>query len=718
VADYTPRILAGRYEVGESIGRGGMAQVYVGRDTRLGRTVAIKLLRSDLAKDPAFQTRFRREAQAAASLNHPAIVSVYDTGEDLNTDAQGVTHHLPFIIMEYVEGHTLRELMRDGAALPIDEAMDITIGVLSALQYAHHAGIVHRDIKPANIMLTVAGQVKVMDFGIARALTETSETVTQSQAVIGTAQYLSPEQARGENVDARSDLYSTGCVLFELLTGRPPFVGDSAVAVAYQHVREQPVPPSTYAPDVPQSLDRIVLKALAKDRSLRYSTASEFLADLEAAKHGRAVSAPPVSSLAGEPTQVIAPGGLQAAAIAAAAAAAAGNARTAQGAAPTAPFPPTQNSFQRGGILPSPEQVAEEEEEERQSRRRIILISVIAGGVVILLGVALFFLLRGGGTEEPAETPPPTPSTSASVEAESVTVPICGTIAGAEFSNCTEQDAIDLLTKAGLVPQRAAGAEASDTVKDGYVIRFEPKPGDTVKEGDTVVYVLSSGPDEGTVPNVEGMTQEDAIDALERAGFTVRPGTVSEPSATVPKDMVTSTDPAKATTQKRGTAITLHVSSGYTSVPTDCVGATLDQCKTLLDDAGLVSGEVTEEVNEDKAAGTVLRTEPSGGSSAAQKSSVRIWVAKARPQVAVPAELVGLDKAAAVQWVASLGLNSAEEEEYSDTVPAGKVIRTDPAADTMLREGDVVTLYISKGPEPQPSPTATPTTTPSNPASP
>ena len=271
MVDDGSRILAGRYEVGELIGRGGMAEVHIGHDTRLGRTVAIKILRSDLARDPSFQNRFRREAQSAASLNHPAIVSVYDTGEDVFTEPTGVVAHVPFIVMEYVEGHTVRDILRDGHAVPIEEAVDITAGVLSALEYSHHAGIVHRDIKPANVMLTPTGAVKVMDFGIARAVADSAATMTQTQAVIGTAQYLSPEQARGETVDARSDLYSTGCLLFELLTGRPPFIGDSPVAVAYQHVREAAPVPSSFASDVPDTLDRITLKALAKERDSRYS---------------------------------------------------------------------------------------------------------------------------------------------------------------------------------------------------------------------------------------------------------------------------------------------------------------------------------------------------------------------------------------------------------------------------------------------------------------
>ncbi|WP_273168886.1 Stk1 family PASTA domain-containing Ser/Thr kinase, partial [Actinomyces israelii] len=287
-----PQVLAGRYEIRDLIGRGGMAEVHLGYDKRLSRIIAIKLLRSDIAGDPTFQARFRREAQSAAALNHPTIVAVYDSGEEEITAPNGATRSVPYIVMEYVEGHTVRELLGDGDAVPIPEAVEITTGVLDALEYSHRAGIVHRDIKPGNIMLTSTGAVKVMDFGIARAMEDSSATVTQTHAVVGTAQYLSPEQARGEVVDARSDLYSTGCLLYELLTGQPPFTGDSAVAIAYQHVREIPKPPSALAADVPESLDRVVLKALAKARDDRYQDAAHMRNELLAAARGMAVSAP------------------------------------------------------------------------------------------------------------------------------------------------------------------------------------------------------------------------------------------------------------------------------------------------------------------------------------------------------------------------------------------------------------------------------------------
>src|SRR6187551_2795901 len=260
-----PQRIGGRYEVGELLGRGGMAEVRKGTDVRLGRTVAVKRLRTDLASDATFQARFRREAQSAASLNHPAIVAVYDTGEETTTDSSG--HEgvdQPYIVMEYVAGRTLREIIREGRKILPERALEITSGVLSALDYSHRAGIIHRDIKPGNVMLTPSGDVKVMDFGIARAISDASSTMTQTAAVVGTAQYLSPEQARGETVDSRSDVYSAGCLLYELLTGRPPFVGDSPVAVAYQHVREPAAPPSDHDTEVTPEVDAIVMKALAK----------------------------------------------------------------------------------------------------------------------------------------------------------------------------------------------------------------------------------------------------------------------------------------------------------------------------------------------------------------------------------------------------------------------------------------------------------------------
>ena len=285
----TPQHLSDRYELGEILGFGGMSEVHLARDMRLHRDVAVKVLRADLARDPSFYLRFRREAQNAAALNHPAIVAVYDTGE-----AQTPTGPLPYIVMEYVDGVTLRDIVQNDGPIPPRKALEYIADACQALNFSHQNGIIHRDVKPANIMITHTGAVKVMDFGIARALADTGNSVTQTAAVIGTAQYLSPEQARGEPVDARSDVYALGCVLYEILTGEPPFVGDSPVAVAYQHVREDPVPPSQKHAGVSPELDAVVLKALAKNPENRYQSAAEMRADLVRVHSGEPPEAPKV----------------------------------------------------------------------------------------------------------------------------------------------------------------------------------------------------------------------------------------------------------------------------------------------------------------------------------------------------------------------------------------------------------------------------------------
>jgi len=274
------KVLGGRYQLGEMIGTGGMADVYIAQDQRLSREVAVKILRSDLAKDPTFVSRFRKEAKAAAGLNHPGIVAVYDSGEE----------PAPYIVMELVSGHTLRELIHNGERLPLDRALEIGAGILAALEYSHQRGIVHRDIKPANVMITDKGDVKVMDFGIARAMDDLGATLTSTWNVVGTAQYLSPEQALGEIADAPTDIYSTGCLLYELLTGRPPFTGETPVSIAYQHVSGALTPARQLQPDLPESVEVVLTVALAKKPEDRYVSASAMLEDINKIRSGQNIS--------------------------------------------------------------------------------------------------------------------------------------------------------------------------------------------------------------------------------------------------------------------------------------------------------------------------------------------------------------------------------------------------------------------------------------------
>ncbi|WP_454050503.1 Stk1 family PASTA domain-containing Ser/Thr kinase [Cellulomonas sp. Marseille-Q8402] len=649
MVDDGSRILAGRYEVGELIGRGGMAEVHIGHDTRLGRTVAIKILRSDLARDPSFQARFRREAQAAAALNHPAIVAVYDTGEDTYTEPTGAVAHVPFIVMEYVEGHTVRDILRDGQAVPIEEAIEITAGVLSALEYSHHAGIVHRDIKPANVMLTPTGAVKVMDFGIARALADSAATMTQTQAVIGTAQYLSPEQARGETVDARSDLYSAGCLLFELLTGRPPFIGDSPVAVAYQHVREIAPAPSSVASDVPEVLDRICAKALAKERDARYSTAAEFRADLEAAARGQQVNAPAVPAVlgAGAATQVLSPDPAAT--------------QVLPGDAPAwAPTGP--------GTSVLPAQNGEDPEDEQKSKRWLwITLSIVAA---VAIGGILWLLLRGDG-EEPAAT---------------TTVP---TIAG-----LAEADAVAQLQAAGFEYTRQA--EASADQPEGTVTRSDPAGGTEAEEGSTIEFWVSTGPNSVAVPDVSGLTQEAARAQLEDAGLTV--GSVQEENDPAqPADRVLRTDPASGQSVADGSAVTLLIASGNVELG-DLAGQTQDEAVAALTALNLGSSIGTEE-SATVEAGRVIRQDRSG--LLPQRTVITLTIATAPTTVTIPTDIVGKTEADATAQLQGLGLvvDSIASDEPSNQ-PVGTVLTSSPAPGQTARIGNTVTLTLSSGPNP------------------
>ncbi|HEU0131245.1 MAG TPA: Stk1 family PASTA domain-containing Ser/Thr kinase [Mycobacteriales bacterium] len=542
-------LLGGRYEVGAPLGEGGMAEVYRGRDTRLGRDVAIKVLRSTLAGDPTFLARFRREAQAAASLNHPNIVSVYDTGDD-----DGV----PFIVMEYVEGRTLREVLRTQGRMLPQRALEIVADVCAALEHAHEQGIVHRDIKPANVMLNSSGTVKVMDFGIARAITASTSTMTQTQQVIGTAQYLSPEQARGEHVDARSDVYSTGCLLYELLTHQPPFTGDSPVAVAYQHVREDPTLPSTLNPDVEPAMESVVMKAMAKNPGNRYQTAAEMRDDLLRAAAGRPVRATPILSAAD--TTLLTP------------------------AASTAVL----------GTLPP----------ERRSRRGVAYAALAVATILVFLAsmflVKAFFKNSGksiavpnvvGMTEKQAratlaaqglkvgdvdtkfsERPAGTVIDQDPLARFSVTV---GDTVNLTLSKGIEQIAVPDVTGQSLEDARAAlesrGLKVAKVVEKeqagppGRVLSVDPAPGTQLPRGGGVTLTVISG--RLTVPDLFGKTFEQARQELEALGFSnvVRQDVPTDNPAEV--GTVVGQNPAKGAKAGRNDTITLQVGEPAPTTP-------------------------------------------------------------------------------------------------------------------------------------------------------
>lgn len=449
------RILAGRYTVKEFIGQGGMATVYKGVDTKLGRTVAIKIMKADLAGDEAFIERFRQEAQSAARMSHQSIVRVLDAGDDYIQTAAGAKK-IPFIVMEYVDGKNLRQYLASGE-VSLDEAARITYDVLDALEYSHRAGIVHRDIKPANIMVTSKGRVKVMDFGIARAVSETSSTLQQTTTILGTAAYFSPEQAKGETVDSRSDLYSTGVMLYEMVAGKVPFRGDSAVAVAYQHVSERPVAPSKVNERVTAPFDRVILHALAKDRNRRFQTAGEFREALRLAAAGQM---PDLAGGADEDTSLLDGGSAQ----------------------------ESEMALQ---------QLADTTPARNQSRPPVLWIWAAVVTIVAMVAAVAFWALNFAGREV--------------VPANSRLVP---DVVGVE-----KEVAIDMLEDLDLIVVPIQ--EASDEIEEGKAIRTDPAAGTTLVKGDTVTLFISAGSESVAVPNIVGMTQADAAAALAAVGLKI-----------------------------------------------------------------------------------------------------------------------------------------------------------------------------------------------------
>ncbi|GIG57895.1 serine/threonine protein kinase [Longispora fulva] len=505
----TSRLLGGRYQVGELLGYGGMAEVHRGRDLRLGRDVAIKMLRTDLARDETFQARFRREAQNAASLNHPAIVAVYDTGDERGVNGESQ----PFIVMEFVNGRTLKELLNAEGRLQPRRALEITADICAALEFSHRHQIIHRDIKPGNVMLTQAGQVKVMDFGIARAMSGHTSTMTQTSAVIGTAQYLSPEQARGETVDARSDVYATGCVLYELITGHPPFTGDNPVSVAYQHVREAPKPPSTLCPDVPPDVDAVVLKALAKNAANRYQSAGEMRADLLRAASGRAVLATPVlaedertavfSPVGGRgvPATVADPGKRKASTWMIVLLIVLG--LVAAGALGTGVW-----LANRKTTIAVPNLVGKKEQDARTELEK--------QGLRMELGAPVQDeTCTVGDVVSQAPAPPGKVDKVGGV----VRVQICSGRNQVEVPpllNLSRDDAVKALAGKKLVAKIVD--QDSDKPKD-LVYDSDPKPGASVESGSTVTVYVSRG-NKGPVPELGGLTEAQARAQLEGLGFT------------------------------------------------------------------------------------------------------------------------------------------------------------------------------------------------------
>ena len=645
MAEQEPRVLGDRYEIHQRLARGGMAQVYLARDRSLDRPVAVKELVPEFATDPSFVERFRREAQAAANLSHPNIVGVYDWG------TQDGTY---FIVMEYVDGQTLSRVLRADGPFHPRRAAEIAAEVAAGLGFAHSRGVVHRDVKPGNVLLTRSGQSKVTDFGIARALSSSDEDLTQAGSVMGTATYFSPEQAQGLPVDPRSDLYSLGVVLYELVTGRPPFSGETPLAIAYKHVQDQPAPPSTLMSGLPEGLEAIIMKLLAKRPDDRYSSAEDLRADLN-------------RFLAGETT--VAERGLVAAGALAGAAALADPATTVQAATTVGAAVPVDPS--------------EDDEPEEHKRRTWLFIAVLVV-LLALLGGLLFWFTRSLD------------------EGELVTVP---PVVGLQF-----EDAKTALEDVGLEVE--VRREPSDSMAVGLVIAQDPTKDEEVKKGSTVKLVVSSGREVVKVPNVVLFTQVEATKALTDKGLTVK--VTPREVADAQPGYVVEQNPVADTEVSPGDEVEIFVSvaAGTVLVP-DVVGRPLAQAQAQIQEAGLRFGTATEAPSATVAAGSVISTDPAGGSSVERNKVIQIVVSTGVEQVAAP-YVVGQKEADARSEIQGRGLvvTVTPQSVPAGDPNAGRVISQSPAGGQDVDKGSTVAIVVGVASATTTSSTSTSTSTP------
>jgi beta-lactam-binding protein with PASTA domain len=640
-------IFNGRYELHRRLGRGGMAEVYLARDQLLDRPVAVKVLFPALATDAGFVERFRREAQAAANLQHPNIVSVFDWGE-----ANGTY----FIVMEYVEGHTLAETIRDEGRLHPDRAAEVTADIAAALGFAHRNRVVHRDVKPGNVLITRDGGVKVADFGIARALSDSSdENLTKTGSVMGTATYFSPEQARGAPVDPRSDLYSLGVVLYEMITGHTPFAGDSAMAIAYKHVQENPMPPRRIDPALPETLEAITLKCLAKNPANRYPSAQDLRADLRRYLNGSRIMAEPVLAPPVDPgaTGVMAPTGY--------------GDQTALAGGPA--------GYQTGEAYGDYDEY-EEYEEEQPDRSKWFLAALV---VLLLVLAGLLFLLASNFNNDPGE------------QVETKPVPGVEGQPVAEATQTLEDAGFEVETE----PQTSPDVPA-DTV-----IEQDPPAGEEAEVGSTVTLTVSAGPELAQVPDVRNKPQDEATQTLEDTGFIVNPVPVENND--VEAGLVINQDPPPGTELAPGETVTIEVSSGSGTVTVPGVaGLTQDEARNLLAERGLTNVTTRDVADNNVEAGRVVRSEPAQGAEVPPEQTITLLISAGPQQVSVP-DVRGRTEEVAVGLIQQAGLTPRVVDEATDkSNEDGRVLTQQPDPNQQVDPGSTVTIVIGRYTEPPP----------------
>ncbi|MCH9805923.1 Stk1 family PASTA domain-containing Ser/Thr kinase [bacterium] len=640
MSEESPTTFGGRYELHRRLARGGMADVFLARDQLLGRPVAVKVLFPEYATDPTFVERFRREAQAAANLNHPNIVSIYDWGEELGTY---------YIVMEYVEGQSLAQILRRDGSLTVEQVTRVALDVAGALGFAHEGGVVHRDVKPGNVLVSPKGEMKVADFGIATALTANADaSLTQTGAVMGTATYFSPEQAQGHKVDHRSDLYSLGVLLYEMLVGRPPFTGETPVSIAYKHVQEPVVPVTEHGVDIPPALAAITMKLLSKNPDNRYPSAEALVADLDRFRQGQAIAAAavmPQAHMAGPGNGAPMPG------------------------VPIGATTAVPSSRRQAQPLPAAYQ------EPPRRRGGLIVFGVLMAGL-ILAGFLILLQDRLDTADDGTGLP-------TTVAAQTAVVPSVG--------GRVESDARSTLEGLQLVV--ATVATADNSIPVGQVIRTDPPANSVLTVGSTVTMFVSSGANVKSVPSVLTMTENEALQAITRAGFEPSRQTITSDLA--PEGEVVGQEPAAGSLADPGSVVVYQVSIGTEELPVpDVRGQEPAAARVALEAEGFVvldqfELEFDDEIERDLVIGTI----PEAGEDAKPGSEITVVLSQGPEDLILPS-FIGMDKGQAFIEIDSLGLIATELGQFvTNPDLVGKVVDTIPGPNSVVVPGQQLQVF-------------------------